>query len=134
LQGCERASESRAKSVGEISIRDTVHADAQYPNQHTLGAFEDESDDIEEARTAFVSALTAAAFGLAATAGIDYGWNSFESAFKNGKFLRRGENNRHGFSQIVHARVEDRGSAPGSCDRHRRADAWFANCLATGTR
>jgi pimeloyl-ACP methyl ester carboxylesterase len=73
--------------VGEISIRDTLHEDAQYPNQHTLRAFEDEPDDTEEAQIAFVSALTASAFGLAATGGIDYAWNSFEQAIKNGTFF-----------------------------------------------
>ncbi len=61
--------------VGEISIRDTVHADAQYPNEHTLRAFQDDPEDTEEAQIAFVSALTASAFGLAATASIDYAWD-----------------------------------------------------------
>lgn len=74
-------------AVGEISIRDTVHEDAQYPNHHTLRPFEDEPDDTEEAQITFVSALTASAFGLAATASIDYGWNSFELAIKNGTFF-----------------------------------------------
>jgi len=32
---------------------------------------------------AFVSALAASAFGLAATGTIDYGWNSFEQAHNN---------------------------------------------------
>src|SRR5262245_18163963 len=32
-------------AVGEISIRDTVHEDAQYPNEHTLRTFEDNPDD-----------------------------------------------------------------------------------------
>ncbi len=75
------------RAVGEISIRDTVHADAQYPNQRTLRAFEDDPDDTEEAQIAFVSALTASAFALAATGNIDYAWNSFENAFKNGIFF-----------------------------------------------
>ena len=75
------------RAVGEISIRDTVHADAQYPNQHTLRTFEDDPEDTEEAQIAFVSALTASAFGLAATGNIDYAWNSFENAFKNGIFF-----------------------------------------------
>jgi hypothetical protein len=74
-------------AVGEISIRDTVHQDAQYPNEYTLRAFEDNPDDTEEAQIAFVSALTASAFGLAATGSIDYGWNSFEDALKNGIFF-----------------------------------------------
>jgi pimeloyl-ACP methyl ester carboxylesterase len=72
------------RGVGEISIRDTVHKDAQYPNQRTLRTFEDDPDETEEAQIAFVSALTASAFGLAATGNIDYAWNSFENAFKNG--------------------------------------------------
>lgn len=75
------------RAVGEISIRDTVHKDAQYPNDHTLRAFEDQPDDTEEAQIAFVSALTASAFSLAATGGIDYGWNSFENALNNGMFF-----------------------------------------------
>ena len=74
-------------AVGEISIQDTVHEDAQYPNQHTLRAFEDNPDDTEEAQITFVSALTASAFSLAATGGIDYAWNSFENAFKKGIFF-----------------------------------------------
>jgi pimeloyl-ACP methyl ester carboxylesterase len=75
------------RAVGEISIRDTVHEDAQYPNQHTLRTFEDDPDQTEEAQITFVSALTASAFGLAATGNIDYAWNSFETAFKNGIFF-----------------------------------------------
>jgi pimeloyl-ACP methyl ester carboxylesterase len=73
--------------VGEISIRDTVHADAQYPNEHTLRAFQDNPDDTEEAQITFVSALTASAFSLATTGSLDYAWNSFEDAFKNGTFF-----------------------------------------------
>jgi hypothetical protein len=74
-------------AVGEISIRDTVHQDAQYPNQYTLRAFQDQPDDTEEAQIAFVSALTSSAFGLAATGGIDYAWTSFDNAIKNGIFF-----------------------------------------------
>jgi dienelactone hydrolase len=74
-------------AVGEISIRDTVHGDAQYPNEHTLRAFQDSPDDTEEAQIAFVSALTASAFGLAATGGIDYAWSSFENGLKDGIFF-----------------------------------------------
>jgi pimeloyl-ACP methyl ester carboxylesterase len=73
--------------VGEISIRDTVHQDAQYPNQYTLRAFQDNPDDTEEAQIAFVSALTASAFSLAATGSIDYAWNSFENGLKKGIFF-----------------------------------------------
>ena len=31
--------------------------------------------------------MTATAFGLAATGGLDYAWNSFESGFKKGIFF-----------------------------------------------
>ncbi|MGH7769880.1 MAG: alpha/beta fold hydrolase [Candidatus Binatia bacterium] len=75
------------RAVGEISIRDTVHQDAQYPNQHTLRTFEDDPDETEEAQIAFVSALTATAFSLAATGNIHYAWNSFEDGLKNGIFF-----------------------------------------------
>ena len=73
--------------IGEISIRDTLHEDAQYPNRQTLRAFEDDPADAEKAQIAFVSALTASAFSLAATGGIDYAWNSFENGFKTGMFF-----------------------------------------------
>jgi pimeloyl-ACP methyl ester carboxylesterase len=75
------------RAVAEISIRDTVHEDAQYPTQHTLRTFEDDPDDTEEAQIRFVSALTATAFSLAATGNIDYAWNSFENALENGIFF-----------------------------------------------
>ena len=73
--------------VGEISIRDTLHQDAQYPNHYTLRAFQDQPDDTEEAQIAFVSALTASAFGFAATGSLDYGWTSFENAIQKGIFF-----------------------------------------------
>jgi dienelactone hydrolase len=75
------------RAVAEISIRDTVHEDAQYPSQSMLRAFEDRPDDTEEAQIAFVSALTASAFGLAATGRIDYAWESFQDGLKNGVFF-----------------------------------------------
>jgi hypothetical protein len=74
-------------AVGEISIRDTVHEDAQYPNENTLRVFEENPDDTEEAQITFVSALTASVFSLAVTGNIDYAWNSFEDGLKNGMFF-----------------------------------------------
>lgn len=74
-------------AVGEISIRDAVHQDAQDPNDRTLRDFQDHPLATEEAQITFVSALTASAFGLAVTGGIDYAWNSFENAFKSGMFF-----------------------------------------------
>ena len=75
-------------SVGEVSIRDAVHEDAQYPDERTLRAFQDRPLAAEEAQITFASALTAAAFGLAATGGFDYTWISFEEAIRNGKFFK----------------------------------------------
>jgi len=49
-----------------------------------LRAFQDPPDDSEEVQIVFVSALTAAAFDLAATGSLDYGWNSFENPFQEG--------------------------------------------------
>lgn len=74
-------------AVAEISIRDTVHQDAQYPNHSTLRAFQDQPDDTEDAQLAFVSALTASAFALAATGKLDYAWTSFEDAVNKGAFF-----------------------------------------------
>jgi dienelactone hydrolase len=73
--------------VGEISIRDTVHEDAQYPNVHTLRGFEDSPDDTEEAQITFVSALTATAFSLASNGNLDYAWTSFENGIGKGIFF-----------------------------------------------
>jgi pimeloyl-ACP methyl ester carboxylesterase len=74
-------------NVGEISIRDAVHEDAQYPSERTLRAFEEKPIDNEEAQITFVSAMTAAAFSLAATGKIDYAWSSFNEGVKKGVFF-----------------------------------------------
>ena len=74
-------------AVGEISIRDAVHEDAQYPTERTLRAFNDNPLATEEAQITFVSALTAAAFDLSATGGLDYAWSSFDHSFMNGTFF-----------------------------------------------
>jgi hypothetical protein len=76
-----------ARAVGEISIRDTVHEDAQYPNRHAQRTFAADPEETEAGQIAFLSALTAAAFGLAATGSIDYAWNSFEHALETGVFF-----------------------------------------------
>lgn len=62
-------------NVAEISVWDADHDDAQFsldvdtPNEQQLG---------------FVSALTAAAFSLAATGRLDYAWSSFSDALRAG--------------------------------------------------
>lgn len=74
-------------NVGEISIRDANHEDAQYPGEQTLRLFEDAPLATEDAQITFVSALTAAAFSLSASGGIDYAWASFGDALKSGLFF-----------------------------------------------
>ncbi len=69
--------------VAEMSIRDAVHEDAQYPAKaYGLDAY-----SREEWQIMFVSALTSAAFSLSATGKLDYAWSSFDNAFKNNKFF-----------------------------------------------
>ena len=73
--------------VAEISIRDAVHEDAQYPTDRPLRPPEGGPIATEESQITFVSALTAAAFSLAATGDFDYAWSSFGDVFGNGRFF-----------------------------------------------
>src|SRR4029079_10366074 len=73
--------------IGEISIKDAVHEDAQYPPEHPLHPPADGPIATEESQVTFVSALTSAAFSLGATGGFDYAWTSFGGAFDSGRFF-----------------------------------------------
>jgi dienelactone hydrolase len=75
------------RNIGEVSIRDAMHGDAQFTVEHTRRVFHANPIATEEAQVAFVSAMTASAFGLAATGSNDYAWTSFGSAFKKGIFF-----------------------------------------------
>ena len=84
----ENVSETRNRSyfyryvrsgIAEVSIKDATHEDAQYPS--------DFAQTTEELQITFVSALTAAALSLASTGKLDYAWDSFGDAFRNGKLL-----------------------------------------------
>lgn len=72
--------------VGEVSIRDAGHGDAQYPAEIPVKFFSSEPDT-EELQITFVSALTAAAFSLGATGKFDYAWASFSDAIQNGRIF-----------------------------------------------
>ena len=61
------------------------------PPSARCGGFEDGPLDTEEAQITFVSALTAAAFSLSATGGLDYAWASFEDVFHERQVLQRQE-------------------------------------------
>ncbi|MEK7875479.1 MAG: alpha/beta hydrolase [Pseudomonadota bacterium] len=65
--------------IAEVSIKDAIHEDAQYPSES--------SQTTEELQVTFVSALTSAAFSLYATGKFDYAWTSFGDVFENGKFI-----------------------------------------------
>ena len=71
--------------VGEVSIRNAGHEDAQYrfePAPPAAGA-----DAAEEPQNTFASALTAAAFSLSATGGFDYAWASYGAGLDSGKLF-----------------------------------------------
>ena len=69
--------------IGEVSIRDATHEDAQYPSE----LFGIDPFDSEAMQITFVSALTSAAFSLAATGKFDYAWASFGDALAKGRFF-----------------------------------------------
>ena len=73
--------------IAEVSIRDAVHEDAQYPTEPVIRAPAGSPIATEEAQITFVSALTAAAFSLGATGSLDYAWSSFGHALGNGRFF-----------------------------------------------
>ena len=73
--------------ISEISIRDATHEDAQYPAEFPLQLFASDSTATEELQITFVSALTSAAFSLAATGKFDYAWTSFGDAIKDGRIF-----------------------------------------------
>ena len=75
------------RHVAELSIKDAVHEDAQYPSDYAVKNGGVDPNTTEELQVTFVAALTAAAMSLAATGDFDYAWTSFGPAFDNGKFF-----------------------------------------------
>ena len=49
LHGLDNSKENHAFQA--MHLRDTLHQDVQYPNEHTLRAFEDQPDDTEKRRS-----------------------------------------------------------------------------------
>ena len=72
------------RAIAEISIRGAAHEDAEFPLD---GAPGDGAERTEEHQVSFASALTVAAFSLAATGGFDYAWRSFAHALQSGTFM-----------------------------------------------
>jgi pimeloyl-ACP methyl ester carboxylesterase len=75
------------RHVAELSIKDAVHEDAQYPSDYALKNGGADPNTTEELQVTFLAALTAAAMSLAATGDFDYAWTSFGPIFDNGKFF-----------------------------------------------
>jgi pimeloyl-ACP methyl ester carboxylesterase len=75
------------RGISEISIRDALHDDAAQSPVRGIFASNDDPLATEEAQVSFVSALTAVAFALSTTGGIDYAWNSFDDALQKGVFF-----------------------------------------------
>jgi pimeloyl-ACP methyl ester carboxylesterase len=73
--------------IVEVSIRNALHEDAQYPAEFPMRWFWRAAPQTEELQITFVSALTAAAFSLGATGKFDYAWASFDDAIKNGRIF-----------------------------------------------
>lgn len=65
--------------VSEISIKDAIHEDAQFPS--------DDYKTTEALQISFASALTAAALSLHMTGKFDYAWASFQPDLARGKLL-----------------------------------------------
>jgi pimeloyl-ACP methyl ester carboxylesterase len=73
--------------VAEVSIRDAVHEDAQFPSEVALRNAGVDADTTEALQVTFVSALTAAAISLSATGTFDYAWASYQRALQAGKLF-----------------------------------------------
>jgi dienelactone hydrolase len=73
--------------VAEVSIRDAVHEDAQFPSEVAVRNAGVDADTTEALQVTFVSALTAAAISLSATGTFEYGWSSYQRALQDGKLF-----------------------------------------------
>jgi pimeloyl-ACP methyl ester carboxylesterase len=78
--------QSIRRNVADVSIGGAAHEDAQFPLE--FASRQSGSDGpTEELQITFVSALTAAAFSLAATGKLDYAWASFGDAIEDGRLV-----------------------------------------------
>jgi len=66
--------------IVEVSIKNSTHEDAQFPAQFGMAT--------EAMQVTFVSAITAAAISLSSTGRLEYAWDSFGDALKNGKLIK----------------------------------------------
>jgi pimeloyl-ACP methyl ester carboxylesterase len=76
-----------AANIGEISVRDAAHEDAQFSLDPPPRDPESDEAVTEELQITFVSALTAAALSLALTGKLDFAWASFAPALRDGQLF-----------------------------------------------
>ncbi|MGZ5122864.1 MAG: alpha/beta fold hydrolase [Burkholderiales bacterium] len=74
-------------NVAEVSIRNAVHEDAQYPSEFALQNGGVDPHTTEQSQVTFVSALAAAAISIAATGTLEYAWMSFRRALQDERFF-----------------------------------------------
>jgi pimeloyl-ACP methyl ester carboxylesterase len=75
------------RRVAEVSIRDAVHEDAQYPTEAALRSGGVDPHVTEALQVTFASAIVATAISLSATNGLEYAWASFEPLIEAGKLF-----------------------------------------------
>lgn len=73
--------------VVEVSIKDATHEDAQYPSETSLQNAGVDTETTEALQITFVSGITATAFSLSATHGLDYAWSSLRELIDSGKMF-----------------------------------------------
>lgn len=67
------------RDTAEISIRDAMHEDAQYPSHSGQAT--------EALQISFASAIVASSISLITTGKLDYGWDSYRGVVENGSFF-----------------------------------------------
>jgi pimeloyl-ACP methyl ester carboxylesterase len=75
------------RKSAELSIRDASHEDAQFPSETALQNVGMDPDTTEELQLTFAAAITSAALSLASTGTFEQAWQTFEPAFKSGRFF-----------------------------------------------
>jgi pimeloyl-ACP methyl ester carboxylesterase len=68
------------RRVAEVSVKDAVHEDAQFPA--------DTGQATEELQITFIGAVTLASFSLALTRQFDYAWTNFREELASGRLVK----------------------------------------------
>lgn len=71
--------------MAEVSIRGATHDDAQFPSMFSLSTFGLDPFTSKAKQELFAGALTATAFSMASTGGLDFAWTSFQEMVDSGE-------------------------------------------------